>query len=91
MPGNDVLLAFLYFFLYALVSFLGTAIVQAIEERRALKTFVFGFVQTMILLSVLSKVLVDPKPIWFVVVALGDASGGALAVLWPKCRKKQQK
>lgn len=85
-------LAALSFLLYGLVSLLGAARMQAIIEQHALKAFLLGVFQTIISLSVLVKVVVEPHYFWLIIaLALGDGSGDACAILWRKWRKKQQK
>ena len=81
----------LFFLLYALVSFLGTILTQAIVHRQSLRAWPIEFVQTIILLYVIEEVVNHPDKWAKLMVAAGGATGTLLAIEWRKWKERKNR
>ena len=79
----------LCFILYAIVSFLGTLLTQAIVHKQSLRAWPIEFIQTIILLFVIEEVVNHPNAWVKIMVAAGGATGTLLAIEWRKRKEKR--
>ena len=91
MLGNEIFSYALYFLLYAIVSFLGTILTQAIVNRQSLRAWPIEFLQTIFLVYVLEKVVKDSSDWAIFMVAAGGATGTVVAIEWRKWMEKKQR